>query len=237
MGEQAIDMLVVGQLLSLLAHDLRNPLSALHSNMAFLSSVIERPDPDVSDALTDGLVSCDGLNHIIDNIDLLGQALRKGSVPPRSALAAGQLIEETLKRCQRMAASHGVSLHYEPTSVAGSEVTGVRDLLSRALANLIHNCVQHSSPQAMVFVSARRTEEGIEFVVADRAHAVAAENTQQLFSAAGQVAAKSSAGGRYSRGLGLYSAHLAASAAGAAVRVVTPPPGYVNAFGLCIPAR
>jgi two-component system, OmpR family, sensor histidine kinase KdpD len=237
MGEAEIDLSVVGQLLALLAHDLRNPLSALHSNVAFLGSVLEGQDQDVADALTDGLVSCDGLNHIIDNIDLLGQYLRKSSVPPRGPLSPFALVDETVKRCARTAHSHNVTLRFDAPSVALAEGVGVRDLLARALSNLIHNAIQHSSPRAPVVVTARPIQGSTEVIVLDQSPALAESNWSQVFTADGQIAAKSSAHGRYSRGLGLFAAQLAAVAGGGSVQVVAAPHGYVNALSLRIPER
>jgi len=76
---------------------------------------------------------------------------------------------------------------------------------------------------------------GVEVVrhssVADRADAIRAA----VFTPQGQIGAKSAPAGRYSRGLGLLSAALAAAAAKATVRVVPAPRGSGNAFELAFP--
>ena len=48
------------------------------------------------------------------------------------------------------------------------------------------------------------------------------------------MSAKGQVGARYSRGIGLYAARLAAEASGAEVRAVAPPSGSGNAFELSI---
>ena len=60
---------LVGELLGLFAHDLRNPLSALQSNASYLEST-PGIDQDSLEAIADLLVACDGLAHIIDNLDV-----------------------------------------------------------------------------------------------------------------------------------------------------------------------
>src|SRR5262245_13794222 len=69
---------LIGELIGLLAHDLRNPLSALHSNLGYLEAVLPSDEGEAREAVEDGVVSCDGLSHVIDNVDLLGQILRGG---------------------------------------------------------------------------------------------------------------------------------------------------------------
>ena len=44
---------LVSALLGLFAHDLRNPLSALHSNVSFLGSVVGPQDTEAREALDD----------------------------------------------------------------------------------------------------------------------------------------------------------------------------------------
>ncbi|MBM4364480.1 MAG: HAMP domain-containing histidine kinase, partial [Deltaproteobacteria bacterium] len=105
----------MGELLALVAHDLRNPLSALHSNLGFLRSVLDDADPDAREAIDDGLVSCDGLAQIIDNLDLLAGALREpGRVPEAGSFVdVGALLDEVVHVTRAMAGSHGVELRAE----------------------------------------------------------------------------------------------------------------------------
>jgi signal transduction histidine kinase len=235
MANEELDPSILGQLLALLAHDLRNPLSALHSNVAFVGSVLDNPDEDVADALADGLVSCEGLTHIIDNIDLLGQCLRKSSFPPRAALGALSLVEDVLRRCQRLAASHGVDLSFQVESLSPLvEIFGIRDLLVRALSNLIHNCVQNSPPRGVVIARVLVENGHASILLFDQCPRLPEATWREVFTPQGQIAAKSSSG-RYSRGLGLYAAGLAAVATGASVQMVAAPEGFVNGLELRVP--
>ena len=78
----------VGSLLALVAHDLRNPLSALHSNVGFLEATLSTKDTDALDALADISASCSSLKHIIDNLELVGLShaaeKRPGEISPSS---------------------------------------------------------------------------------------------------------------------------------------------------------
>ena len=65
--------------------------------------------------------------------------------------------------------------------------------------------------------------------------ALAPELAESAFTARGQLDCKSHPGGRYSRGLGLFAAAVAARASGAALSTETPRPGFTNAFELAAP--
>jgi signal transduction histidine kinase len=239
---ERLDSSVLGELLGLLAHDLRNPLSALHSNLGFLRSVLGGADTDSQEAVDDGLVSCDGLAHIIDNIDLLGQALQHTEVRhERSAVDIATVIEDVGAAVRSMGQSHGVQIVTSPPLAAGNYGDTNRELLFRALGNLVRNSIQHSSPGASVWVSATATPEQISIVVTDCGSSLGGLEGS-VFTALGQLASKSVPHGRYSRGLGLYSAGIAAAAAGATVRVIAAqaPAGAAfqgpgNAFELVVP--
>jgi signal transduction histidine kinase len=228
-----LDSVTFGELLGLLAHDLRNPLSALHSNLGFLTSIV-RDDSDAVEAVSDGLVSCEGLAHIIDNIDLLGQAMRGAHYGERARVDVGMLIAEVVAAALPMAESHNVSVVVSPVS-DDAATEGSRDLLGRALANLLRNSIQHSPGGASVRISIRRDDAGLAVLLEDTGVSLPEAIRATVFTPQGQIGAKSAPAGRYSRGLGLLSASLAAQAARATVHVVPAPRGSGNAFELRFP--
>jgi signal transduction histidine kinase len=228
-----LDSVTFGELLGLLAHDLRNPLSALHSNLGFLTSIV-RDDTDAVEAVSDGLVSCEGLAHIIDNIDLLGQTMRGAQHGEGTRIDVGMLVAEVVAAARPMAESHNVSVVVAPMS-EDAMAEGSRDLLVRALANLLRNSIQHSPGGASVRVSVVRDAAGVAVLLEDTGVSLPDAIRASVFTPQGQIGAKSAPAGRYSRGLGLLSAGLAASAARATVRVVPAPRGSGNAFELRFP--
>lgn len=229
-----LEQAVIGELLGLLAHDLRNPLSALHSNLGFLKAVMTTTDHDVLEAVDDGVVSCEGLAHIIDNIDLIGRAFRERSEERGPGVEVVPLIGEVVTASAHMAQSHGVRVDVDPLPEGKALSLGTRESLERALANLLRNSVQHSPTNGTVKVSGRCDAGLFVVTIADSGTRLPSDATGQPFTALGQVQAKSIPNGRYSRGLGLYCAGLAALASHASVRSVEPPPGMTNAFELAI---
>jgi signal transduction histidine kinase len=220
---------LLGELLALVAHDLRNPLSALQSNLGYLESIVPSGDLELAGALEDGVASCDGLNHVIGNLDLVGQLLRGAAgAEPRTRVDVLQLVEEVLASSQPTAASHGVALVLDAESVS-AEADLRRDLSTRCVANLVRNSIQHAGRSRIVRLQVLRTGTVVSVRVED--DGVAAPDDTDVFSAEGQLSSKSLHHGRYSRGLGLYCARIAGEADGWVLRIGKPTvPGPGNAF-------
>ncbi len=226
----------IGKLLGLLAHDLRNPLSALHSNIGFLET-IDGLDEDAREAIGDGMVSCDGLAHIIDNVELLGQRLREASIqrPRPAAMGLAQAASDTVQSCAAAAQSHEVELVIADTLRATDvNVLCDRDMFRKSLGNLVRNSIQLGG-SGPIRLSFRSDDRHAVVVVEDHGPNPRGDLREAVFTVDGQIRAKTEAAGRYSRGLGLLCARLAADACGGEVKVVDPPSGQGNAFELRVP--
>ncbi len=234
MAKDHLESDLIGGLLGLIVHDLRNPLSALHSNASFLQSARDASSPDVKEALEDVSASCEALGHIIDNVELLALALRGERRFEQNSFSVRDLIGDALSRSRSLATSYSVRVEFVPSADADVKLAANREMLGRALGNLIKNGIQHAQDGIPVRVSAKTSGERVVLLVEDGGAPVAPEYIEKAFSAEGQVAAKGLVGARYSRGIGLFAARLAADAAGAQVRAVPPPKGPGNAFELSI---
>lgn len=236
MSAETIDVQLIGELLGLLAHDLRNPLSALHSNLGYLDTVLSSHDDEAREAVEDGVVSCDGLSHVIDNVDLLGQVLRGGLRVQKSPSPVAALIAGAVERCQPAARSHGLTLELDGKARQLHAAVEVgRDLATRALTNLIRNSIQHAPPSSVVTVTASIEGKYVCVLVRDSGSSLTDEIREIAFTAEGQVAAKARSNSRYSRGMGLYCARLAAKLCGAEIVVLDTPAQGGNTFQLSLP--
>ncbi len=214
----AIDPATTAELLALLAHDLRNPLSALHSNVGYLAAMLEGVEQDIVEALADARVSCDSLVTIIDNLELLGRALGEAPNAGRTKLGLGTCVEAVVAQHAGLAQSHGTAIALEPVDAA-LHVESNREMLGRALGNLICNAIQYSQPGQPITVKAHARGRECVVTVADSGPTMNEQVAERAFSAAGQSELKGLPAGRYGRGLGLLAARLAADAACASVRV------------------
>jgi signal transduction histidine kinase len=181
------------------------------------------------------LVSCDGLAHIIDNMEVLALALSGRSSLPKTRFDVVPLLVDTVTRNRALAKSHGVELLLDPaTGAMSAPVQAHRDMLGRAIGNLIRNSIQHSAGSPDVRVSLQAASDNCVVRVEDGGMPLSEQLREEGFTARGQLVAKSARGGRYSRGLGLFSAGVAAEAAGASVRTAIDDRAP-NAFELSLP--
>jgi signal transduction histidine kinase len=226
---------LVSALLGLFAHDLRNPLSALHSNVSFLGSVVGAGDTEAHEALEDVAASSDALGHITDNLELFAIALDGAKPREPHDFPLRELLREAAQKSRRFAESYRVTLEVDAESGGSLRAFANRDMLQRSLSNLIRNAIQHAGETGKVTV--RAAQEGSELVigVSDSGVPLATEMAEQAFTAEGQLSTKNISGGRYSRGLGLYAARIAASVAGARVRGGSAH--NAPRFELCVSAR
>src|SRR3954470_9198306 len=223
---------LVSALLGLFAHDLRNPLSALHSNVSFLGSVVAASDNEAHEALEDVAASSDALGHITDNLELFAMAL--DGAKPREAheFPLRELLREAAQKSRRFAESYRVTLDVDAESGGSLRAVANRDMLLRSLSNLIRNAIQHAGETGKVTVRALKTGAQLIIAVTDSGVPLSSEMGDQAFTAEGQLSTKNVSGGRYSRGLGLYAARIAARVAGATVRGGTAPAVEAR-FELC----
>jgi len=145
-----------------------------------------------------------------------------------------ELLREAGQKSRRFADSYRVTLEMDADSAAEMRGLANREMLLRALSNLIRNAVQHAGESGKVTVRASRAGDELVVSVTDSGVPLSREVGEQAFTAEGQLATKNVSGGRYSRGLGLYAARVAAGVAGATVRC---PRADEARFELCVTGR
>mgnify|MGYP003739757791 CR=1 FL=1 len=235
--EDRFDSALIAGLLGLLAHDLRNPLSALQSNVNFIGGTTLGEDPEIREAVADAVVSCEALGYVVENMEILGYGLTRAPARPLEPVRLLPFVEECVAAHRALAISHGARLELStPCPDPALQVMTQRDLLRRALGNLLRNSIQHG-PNGTVSVTLVPQGERVSVVVADQGPPLDPELFDVAFQAEGQLKMKSSARGRYGRGLGLYCARTAAHMVGATVEPATPPAGATHAMALSVAWR
>jgi signal transduction histidine kinase len=138
-------------------------------------------------------------------------------------------VREVVNRTQQAATSYGVALELSPESLS-AEVLLRRDLTMRAVANVVRNAIQHAGAGRRVLVRVVVEPGRVTVDVQDTGASVAEDLA--VFTPEGQLASKGVPNGRYSRGLGLLCAHIAAGADGWGLGVAEPDEGFGNRFVL-----
>ncbi|HEU4412172.1 MAG TPA: ATP-binding protein [Polyangiaceae bacterium] len=232
----------LGPLLALFAHDLRNPLSALLTNLSFVESLpAVRADESLGGALGDCVVASETLRRLIANLDVVALLL-EGLEAQRRPVVVADLLRECVAQLESTAAMQGASFSVDE-GPGGLEALADPDLGARALENLLACSLAHAPPGRPIAVRVRaEPPDFVRVEIEDAGRPVPPGERADLFSATGQLRAHAGAA-RYGRGLGLFVAAAAAAAVGGDVAVEDAPgagggPGEAGCrFVLRLPVR
>jgi signal transduction histidine kinase len=214
---------------ALLAHDLRNPLSAILASAQLLKR--RSPDPHAQEAATRILASGKHMGRLIeDMLDLARARLAGGVVVKREPGDIKALVERVVRECQ--AAWPGRTLE---TAYSG-DFAGHWDAerIAQVATNLIGNALKHGDPAGPVQVQLDGTQQDeIVLQVANRG-TIPPELLNHLFDPF--RGGKRPAGRSEGLGLGLYIVHQVVKAHCGTVDVTTGRDGR-TVFQVSLPRR
>ncbi len=169
------------EVLGVVAHDVRAPLSTVHLAATLLDRQIAR-DGATGDrrSVQNILRSVDRASRLIQ--DLLDVARIEGGAlsVSRGAIDAGPLVADVVEAGRLLAADASVELRLD-ASAGLPAVWGDRDRLLQVFENLIGNAVRFTPPGGRVTVGAVAATGEVRFRVADTGAGIAAEDLPRVF--------------------------------------------------------
>jgi len=189
-------------LLAVVSHDLRSPLSAIQLSAAVLAHPPpggERRQNQKQIALI--LRSTDRMKHLIDDL-LQAATIESGSFTVELGREdVRSIVEESVESLEPVASTKSVRLETEvaPTT---PPIHCDRARLIQVLVNLIGNAVKFAAERGTIHVRARPEHGDVHFSVSDDGPGIAPEQLPLLF----ERYWKGVATGRHGVGLGLYIA-------------------------------
>lgn len=174
------------QVLAMLAHDLRNPLTAASIALETLESNEQNPEPQKGEQVRQQLVKQAQtqfrlMNRMINEI--LQTARGKNSelrIQPQQ-LNLQDLIQQLLEHFQNSLQQYALRLETDlPTDVPPVHADG--ELIRQVLVNLIENAIKYSSNQGTIRLSLlHRTSQKIQVTVCDNGPGIPEEKQDQIF--------------------------------------------------------
>jgi PAS domain S-box-containing protein len=168
------------QVLSVVAHDLRSPLSAILLQAAALRR--SGPDPERRSQKQREAIhaAATRMNRLIQ--DLLDVALvEAGRLPIEPArLSARELIAGAVDMQRPLASSSSLELRSDLDRDV-PDVWGDRDRLLQVFENLIGNAIKFTKPAGCITVSASSRDHDVVFRVADTGAGIAPEDLSRVF--------------------------------------------------------
>jgi PAS domain S-box-containing protein len=215
--------------LSIVAHDLRNPLGTILMQAAMLrrkGGEPERRSRKPGEAIERAATR---MNHLIQ--DLLDVARMEGGrlTIERERVAAGQIIADAVQAQAPLAASASLELRLQAEREL-PDLWADRNRVLQIFENLVGNAIKFTEPGGRITVGAAPGEGDVLFWVADTGVGIADEHLPHLFERLWQA----SKAGQHGAGLGLPIVKGIVEAHGGRIWVETKV-GAGSAFFFTIP--
>jgi PAS domain S-box-containing protein len=185
--------------LRIVAHDLRNPLSTIIAQ----ASMLERPEPEPErrDMTPEAVImrSAKRMNDLIQ--DLLDVAVVEAGQLKlvRQRLSAAELARDVVEAQKPLASSSRLELRLDVGRDV-HEIWGDRNRLLRVFDNLIGNALKFTKEGGHITVAATASDHEVVFSVADTGAGIPPESLPHVFDRFWQAAGRAS---RLGAGLGL----------------------------------
>lgn len=219
--------------LTLIAHDLRGPLSGLRLLVELIETCGARRQPDKiasyvgrASAIIDGLD--DMLNSVLERVLTTGDPL--GFVP--QTLELDRVMCGAVATTLPAAEDKGVSMLTQATRPV--LVRGDRQLLHQAIENLVGNAIKHSGPGMSVRCSLRQLGGNAILAIEDTGTGLTAQDIKNAFRPFTKLSSKSSDKSR-SWGLGLWIVKLIVEQHGGTISIASSGSGKGTVSSIKLP--
>ena len=219
--------------LAILGHDLRSPLGAVMMSASFMLETEELAEPHLT--LTKRIASsAKRMEQMVGDLLDFTRSRLGGGIPivraPMSVeKAVHDVVDEVIagdpSRVIRIEARGGESVHWDCGRV------------SQAIANLLHNAVEHSAPGSEVTVKVEGNDREVSVIVHNEGVPLTPDQLDGIFGSmksAKRGGANSPSGPLGHLGLGLYIAERVAHAHGGTIRVESSQASGTS-FALSLP--
>ena len=166
------------ELVQFVSHDLRTPLAGLR---ALAEGLEDGVITDVPRAYGQMRATVTRMTGLVDDLFALSR-VEATPQAERRLVALAELLADVTDELSPMAAAAGVSLRSDVPEGDRLAVPGDADALSRAVANLVGNAVQHTARGGTVVVRGRREDDGVVRVaVTDTCGGIPEANLDRVF--------------------------------------------------------
>jgi signal transduction histidine kinase len=219
----------VKQVTDNVAHDLRTPLARIRGRLEKAYHRKRESEAD-QELIADTIANLDGVLRIFSSLTRIAQIEAKAQQVAFRTVDITDITRETVELYDAAAEEKGTQL-----SFVGDQkvcVTGDRDLIFDAVANLVDNAIKHGHPAGHVTVEVAESSEGAAVIsVADDGPGIPAAEHQNVFKRFYRLEPSRRTSGN---GLGLSLVAAVARLHGARIEMLDNLPGL--RFRLLFPA-
>ncbi len=222
-------------LISMIVHDLKSPLSAIMSSIDYIEQNEHDKISDTSKRILSlSRKSSDELLQMIQNM-LDVAKMEEGKLSPRlEKINPAQMMEECAENFR-------LQIEKESKQLIKNIDEGVHKIavdgpmIKRVITNLLSNAIRHTRPKGLITVECRSVENFVELVVMDNGEGISPEYKEKIFDKFVQAERKR-VRVRSGTGLGLTFCKMAVELHGGQIRVESEP-GKGSTFIVRLPSR
>lgn len=222
------------EILGIVAHDLKNPLSVIMGRTEILRELIEAGRQDAEPALTQIERIRESARQLGSMVDaLIKDAMADASDIPvyRERADLGALVREAVEANRPLADRKDQALNIRVAE--GVVVACDHERMREAVDNLVSNAVKYSPPGGSILVIVEQQGREARIRVADSGPGLMPEDYPRLFGRFQRLSARPT-GGENSTGLGLFIAKRIVELHGGRVEVQSPGPSKGTVFEIVV---
>lgn len=216
--------------LSLISHEFRTPLTAIHGGAHLLATQGDVLDEETrQELLQDIVVESGRLDRMLANLLRVSEIMAGRFQASTEPILVAPLVQPIIDDFRRRSPEFSFTLDV-PADVPLAE--GDPELLRQILRNLYENAVKYSPNGGTIHTQAHREGNWVSIRVRDEGLGIAAEHVANVFERFRRPGADPTVRGM---GLGLYLSRLLVDAQGGRIRASSPGPGKGATFVVDVP--
>jgi K+-sensing histidine kinase KdpD len=216
--------------LSLISHEFRTPLTAIHGGAHLLADAGAALDSTTRQELLQDIVTeSSRLDRMLKNLLTLAQVMAGRLGVETEPVLLAPLARQVSTDVGTRSLNH--RFHVE-ISATVPPVEGDPSLIAQVLRNLYENAVKYSPTGGAITTTARSDETDVLLDIQDEGLGIAPEHLAHVFERFHRAGADPTVRGM---GLGLYLSRLLITAQGGSIGVTSPGPGKGSTFSVRLP--
>ena len=169
------------ELLANVSHDLRTPLTTLHTHLEALSTKNDLSGEERRDYLAVALQKCRRLARLLDQLLELAKLDARQLTCSPEPFQVAELVQDVVLKFALSARRVGVTLTMQPPSQGVTLVMGDIALIERVLDSLLENAVRYARSGGSVTVSVKREATLVRVVVHDTGGGIPESERARVF--------------------------------------------------------
>jgi PAS domain S-box-containing protein len=172
-------------LLAMISHDIKTPLTAILGNMEQLSEMAGKFDAETNEMITAVKTSGERIHKLVDGF-LTVSEMESGKLSPKLFPSdISETLQELFGGFEKAIKKKGITLNVEIAEGLPAKVLMDRQLVHRAVANMLQNAFNYTPAGGKITLKAEPvSEKGDDFImisVADTGQGISAEEHESVF--------------------------------------------------------